>query len=353
MPDQGNKSLYRSLHAPAVRQALEQSQAWIKWAYPRYSRYFANGSDISPERVQPVLVEVTKAWQHDLFRIARLTWSLPFTKGYGRRLRFLIMDASNQKLIGVLGLQSPPLDFPARDRLFIYPLGRKVEMVNQTMDIYTLGAVQPYSRLLGGKLVALAAACDEVRRAYRRKYSARLTELEKRMLPPHLVALTTTSAFGKSSLYNRLIYRGRPIAYSIGYTEGYGGFHLATLYPALREFLEKQGISTRGGFGVGPRIVWQTYVRASEHLGISRDLLKHGIRREVFLFPLVSNLTEYMGGHTRRPQYFHLSFAEIAQWWRERWLLPRAQRVDGWHNWDNREIEHMLILTRANHDNRL
>src|SRR5262249_37203992 len=157
---------------------------------------------------------LTEQWHSDLFRLARLTWSLPFSRGYGRRLRFLVLDEANEKLIGVIGLQSPPLDFAARDRRFKYPNGKKIEFVNQTMDIYTLGAVPPYNRLLGGKLIALAAASNEVQESYKRKYNGRVTEMENNILPSHLVALTTTSAFGKSSIYNRLKYKDRLIAQS-------------------------------------------------------------------------------------------------------------------------------------------
>lgn len=341
-----SKAVYRSLHAPAVKIELARRQNSIRRKYPRYAKYFANGDEVRPSLIRPVLLEVKEPWQADLFWLARLTWSLPFTKGYGRRLRFIIIDASNEKLIGILGLQSPPLDFSVRDRLFNYPAGHKVELVNQTMDIYSLGAVPPYSRLLGGKLVALAAAADEVRKAYEQKYKGRTTEIEERILPARLVALTTTSAFGQSSLYNRLVYRGRLIAQPIGYTEGYGSFHLAPLYSLFREFLEQKGISTRGGFGVGPRIVWQTYVRALEQLDLSGDLLKHGLKREAFLFPLASNLKDYMEGRAGRPLYYHQSFKDLAEWWRERWLLPRAERVDGWQRWNRSEIEQTLIMAK-------
>jgi hypothetical protein len=341
-----SKAAYRALHEPAVQIELKKSQNWVRYKYPKFAHYFANGQEIEPLTIQPALIEVTESWHADLFRLARLTWSLPFTKGYGRRLRFIVIDTSNEKLIGILGLQSPPLDFPARDQLFAYPESRKIELVNQTMDIYTLGAVPPYGRLLGGKLMALAATSDEVCHAYKRKYKGRTTELNKHQLPARLVALTTTSAFGRSSLYNRLTYKGRLIAQQIGYTEGYGSFHLARLYPLLREFLEQQGISTRGGFGVGPRIVWQTHVRALERLGFSSELLKHGVKREAFLFPLASNLKNYMEGRSSRPIYYHQSFSDVASWWRERWLLARAERVDGWHAWDKTEIERMLIIKK-------
>jgi len=344
-PPDADKDGLRQLHEPARQMELATRQDWLRRYLPGYLPFFANGLEVIPEQIQPTLVEVTTESQHNLFRIARLLWSIPFSKGYGRRLRFLVMDETNGKLIGLLALQSPPLSFPARDRLFQYPPGRKTELVNQTMDIQTLGAVPPYDRLLGGKLVALAAVSNEVRAAYQRKYSGRKTEMEGRILPAHLVALTTTSAFGRSSLYNRLRYNGAVIAESLGYTDGYGSFHLMELYPLFREFLESQGISTRGGFGTGPRRKWQTMVRALERLGFSRDLLRHGVKREAFLFPLVDNLKDYMEGWAAVPAYRDLPFADLATYWRERWLLPRAERVDGWQRWQSKEI--VLLLTAA------
>lgn len=339
----GKESL-RRVHRPALQLEIANRQDWLRQYLPKYLTFFADGDEIIPERIDPVLVEVTKQQHHDLFRIARLLWSIPFSKGYGRRSRFLIIDKANDKLIGLLALQSPPLSFPARDRLFCYPPSKKTEMVNQTMDIQTLGAVPPYNRLLGGKLVALAAASNEVRQAYWHKYLGRVTEIEQRILKPHLVALTTTSAFGRSSLYNRLSYKGILIAKSIGYTEGYGAFHLAELYPLFRGFLENQGISTRGGFGSGPRRKWQIIVKALRRLGLSDQLLYHGVKREVFLFRLVDNLEAYMEGRDTEPIYRNLPFSELVAWWRERWLLPRAGRVDGWRAWRKEEIKNILLM---------
>lgn len=343
-PSVSGKEGLRKLHRPASYLEITARHDWLRRYLPQYLRFFADGNEIIPERISPVLVEVTSKSEHNLFRIARLLWSLPFSKGYGRRLRFLVIDSSNEKLIGLLALQSPPLSFPARDRLFHYPPGRKTELVNQTMDIQTLGSVPPYSRLLGGKLIALAAASNEIRLAYQRKYAGRKTEMEGRTLPPHLVALTTTSAFGRSSLYNRLRYRNLIIAESLGYTEGYGIFHLMELYPLFREFLESQGISTRGGFGTGPRRKWQIMVRALERLGLSAEFLRHSVKREVFLFRLVDNLETYMNGSDAEPVYRDLPFADLVDWWRERWLLPRAKRVDGWRSWRKEEIQKLLLL---------
>jgi len=336
--DCDEKDAQRRLHAPAREAALQAGASWIERAWAKLGQHFADGGEVNPRQISPRLVEVETDRQRDLFRLARYTWSMPYTKGYGRRVQFLLMDESNDRLMGVLGLQSPPLSFPARDRLFNYPPGLKPTLVNQTMDAYTLGAVPPYNRLLGSKLVALVAASDEVRAAYRRKYAGRSTEMTGQPISEHLVALTTTSSYGRSSLFNRLRYKEILIARGIGYTEGYGAFHLDRLYPRFREYLAAQGIDTRGGFGSGPRIKWQTMMRALVRLGLGRNLLRHGVKREVFLFSLIRNLEDYMEGRDRIPQYRDLSFAELAGFWRERWLLPRAQRVTDWQEWTREQV---------------
>jgi hypothetical protein len=346
-----SKEDVKRLHRPAREEFLSKNLEWIRRNFGRYGDYFANGEEIIPHKINPVLVQVQEDWHSDLFRLARFYWSIPYSHGFGRRLRFLIFDSSNGKLIGIFGLQSPPITFPVRDRLFEYPLGQKEILVNQTMDIFTLGALPPYNRLLGGKMVAMAVCANEVRKAYRSIYTGRITEMEKRVLPAHLVALTTTSAFGRSSIYNRLKYKGELLAESLGFTNGYGNFHLQRLYPLFKEYLESVGVDTKGGYGTGPKRSWQLMRLALDRLGISADLLKHGVQREAFLFRLVDNLEEYMSGKNKSPTYKNLPFADLATYWRERYLLPRSERVDGWHWWDKQEIlKDITTLTETEYD---
>ena len=343
LPMEDTKEFRRRLHAPAREILLADANKWLNYAWSKYNNYFAEGYEVEPKFVKPRLVEVISNFHRELFRLARYTWSLPYTKGYGRRLQYLVMDERNNKLIGILGLQSPPLSFPARDRLFAYPEGKKTEMVNQTMDIYTLGAIPPYSGLLGGKLIALAAASNEVRDAYKSKYNDRLTEMEERKIPANLVALTTTSAYGRSSIYNRLRYSDIVEFRSLGYTEGYGAFHLERLYLKFRQFLEDQDISTRGGFGKGPRIKWQTMVRTLERIGFDSELLHHGIKREVFLTPLVHNLKNFIEGVDCNPKYIDVTFNTLADYWYKRWLIPRSERVNGWCSWKREDLRKTLF----------
>lgn len=349
-----SKEQIRSMHAAAREHHLADHEKWTRNAWRLRQHFFANGADINPAAISPRIVPVVNTEQRDLFRLARYTWSLPYSRGYGRRLRFLIVDAGHDNAVmAVLGLQSPPLDFPLRDKEITYPPGRKVEMVNQTMDIYTLGAVPPYNYLLAGKLAVYAAASREVREAYEERYSGVATEIEDRILPPHLVLLTTTSAFGRSSLYNRIRYRGREVAQRLGETTGYGNVRLNAvkeIYPQIKEFLVREGYEENMGFGKGgPKEAWRNITRVMQMLGIKGDnALHHGIRREAWAIPLAKNAWEYLSGNSQRPAYYQASFSSLAMRWRNRWMLPRSKRecVLDWRNWQREQI--LEIITPSN-----
>ena len=78
--------------------------------------YFASGSEVIPEDIKPDL-ELVKGGTDfsDLFRLASLTWGVPVSNGYGRRLRFLVFDKNNDKLMGLIGLADPVFNLGARD----------------------------------------------------------------------------------------------------------------------------------------------------------------------------------------------------------------------------------------------
>ena len=68
----------------------------------------ADGVEVDPAAIQPHLVQVKSGTpESDLFRFATLQWSIPVSQGYGRRLRFLVKDRANGKLIGLFALGDP------------------------------------------------------------------------------------------------------------------------------------------------------------------------------------------------------------------------------------------------------
>lgn len=330
VPD--SKDAYRAVHSLARQHEIDKRSHRIEKAWQRHQEKFAHPSEIDPAQIDPSLdiIERGDSRKNELWRLARFYWSLPYSGGYGRRIRFLIWDAHVEKLLGIGGLQSPPLDFRPRDELLEYPEGEKPFFVNQTMDAFTVGAVPPYSTLLGGKLAAMALGATELREEYSRRYEGKETEMKGRVLPANLVAVTTTSAFGKSAMYDRVRdSKGETIVRSIGMMEEtHGSYHFNGIYPKLKEFVKTQeGIDQEHGFGTGPRIRWQVIRKALRLANLSRDLLKHNVPREAFLVPHIHNLRSYVETG-EGPDWISRNFEDLAAHWKQRWCLPRFQRFE-------------------------
>ncbi len=102
--------------------------------------------------------------ESELFRYACLLWSVPVSQGFGRRVRFLVRDKQNGKLVGIFALGDPVFNLRCRDGFIGWSSGDREKRLYNVMDIFILGAVPPYNSLLCGKLIALLAASNEVRR---------------------------------------------------------------------------------------------------------------------------------------------------------------------------------------------
>ncbi|ADQ06075.1 conserved hypothetical protein [Caldicellulosiruptor hydrothermalis 108] len=306
--------------------------------------FFADGWEVEPEKIDPVLIPVENDAQNSIFKTARFTWSLPYTEGYGRRLKFLVFDNFNGKLIGILGLQSPVLGLKARNEYLGLSKGpEKLKVLNRTMDIYTLGALPPYNFLLGGKLMVLAAVSNEIREVYRKKYEGKTTEIEGNNIDGDLVMLTTTSAYGRSSIYNRVKYKDNLICIPVGYTEGQGTLFLTgSLCEKAREYLQSKGVKVKSGYGNGPNYKFRLAKALARQLkleGIEVELVTHGVQREVYVFPLIKNLQEYVKApDTTEPEYFDYPFSDLASYWKERYCLPRSKRDTEWKAWRKEQV---------------
>ena len=303
------------------------------------------------------MIPVRAKHQWNIFKTARFTWSLPYTYGYGRRLCFLIIDNSNNKLMGILGCQSPTLGLSLRNQWLGLKGKDKVYKLNETMDIYTLGAVPPYSMLLGGKLVAMCAVSNEVRNFYKEKYSNKRTEMEDNLISPDLVLLATTSAYGRSSLYNRVKYKNTPLCFSLGYTKGIGTFkYTDEICNLMKEYLLLYGIEVKAGYGNGPnykfRLINTAFHKMNEEIDLKKHLkvdsidtlVQHDVQREVFLFPLASNVKEYFKGYDNEIKYYDYEFKELADYWKHRYLKKRAASNTSWKKWNKTEIKKSLLI---------
>ncbi|MCS7161456.1 MAG: DUF4338 domain-containing protein, partial [Gemmatales bacterium] len=225
-PRQLSKDQLRRLHRLAVHHRIERAKPRLAPYEDVLLQRIASGSEVEITKLAPRLIEVHPDSEDELlFRYVSLHWSIPTSSGYGRRLRFLVEDASNGKLIGLFGLCDPVFSVAARDTWIGWDKTTRKVRLRNVMEAFILGAVPPYSMLLCGKLVAMLCGSDEVRRVFRRKYGRGTSLITGASADGRLALITTTSALGRSSLYNRLRYRDRLMMQSVGYTSGWGEFH--------------------------------------------------------------------------------------------------------------------------------
>jgi len=328
-PPLDNKSKIRALHTPAVEHKLDISKKYLAKHENQLLKNIANGKEISPLKIQPKIIEVKPNTMYELlFRYVSLHWSIPVSSGYGRRLRFVVLDEQNSKLIGIFGLGDPVYNLSARDQWIGWTKTQKKKKLQNVMDAFVLGAVPPYSMLLCGKMVAMCLTSNEVRKGFYKKYGLKKSLIKRRKLDSRLALITTLSALGKSSIYNRIKYNKQLLYRSVGFTQGSGEFHFSNgLYDIISEYANKycKPTAKQEEWGTGFRNRREIVRKTLSHLGLSCDWLYHGIKREIFVIPLAKNTRQFLQGKHKKLLWNNHSTEQITDFFLERWLLPRAK----------------------------
>lgn len=356
LPPALDKDTYRRIHGHQRLAKLVGHKEWIADKLPTLRRYFASGREVDVPAIRPRL-ELTAAdtWQADLFRLAGLSWQIPISEGYGRRLRFLIWDDNNEKLIGLLALGDAVFNLRARDQYIGWDHKRREQALVHLMDAYVLGAIPPYNAILGGKLVASLVRTQEVVSAFNNKYRDAVGVISKLKKNPRLAAVTTSSALGRSSVYNRVKLGGRLLLEPIGFTSGWGHFHISdALFEELRNYLKHVGDPYASAFRYGNGPNWRIRMirRALNLLGMDPDLIRHGFAREVFFCAVADNAIRFLCGENKRARFVDLPSVEaVSKLALERWAIPRAQRDPQYRGW-NAEM-FLSSLTADNAQQRL
>jgi Domain of unknown function (DUF4338) len=358
VPD--DKDALRRLHEHAVAERRAAASKALWRSEGEFLARLADPDHLRVERIRPrlVLIENRRGPDGLLWRWASLHWSIPVSAGYGRRLRFLVLDAAHHDaLIGVIGLGDPVFALGCRDRWIGWSPDDRRERLACILDAYVLGAMPPYSGLLGGKLVALLATSRIVRDVFARRYGNRTTLISQRDPKARLALITTSSALGRSSIYNRVTRRDKLRAWEpVGFTAGTGDFHLSgSLYRELADYASSVvsgGQTHRHERWTGDsfRNRREVLQRALEALDLpSRQLRVHGVQRQVFVAPFACNAREFLCGSERRLDWQCLSTRELASHWRERWAIPRVERTgmpefdaESWRLWPLRDYINLV-----------
>lgn len=321
-----NRETKREAHAVAKAERLSKSEELITKNISFIKKHLIDGKKLDINKIDPKVIEVKEGTKYEtLFRWWNLVWwSLPYEHAYGRQIRLIVWDKYHNAPVGLIGLQSPILSWSVRDEYLGIDIQDRDYWVNQSMSAQRLGALPPYNYVLGGKLVALLMTASAVRKKFEKKYAGQKTVLKRRELPSRLLFITTTGAYGKSSVYNRLKFKDEFVSKFIGYTKGSGSFHIPNaLFEDFVKYLEKRNYDVRRGYGSGPSRKLRLISQAMDCLGIANGV-NHGIQRAVYLFPLATNLADVIKNN-KCPIWINRKIGEMTDYWKERWSLPRVK----------------------------
>jgi hypothetical protein len=274
-----------------------------------YYEYLAKPEEIDPSKIQPKLVVVSSKKERRLFRYLTYYWSFPVSEGVGRRLKILVMDEQNGKIIGIIGLKDPVIGLRIRDEHIGWNVKIKNEYLIHVFDAHILGALPPYNTIFGGKLIASLLQSRELHDIVSKKYKFR------HGFP--VVMYTTTTVYGRSLMLTdtNWIY--------LGDTKGYSTFHLD--YQKLRELLRGDGGAKKYKFDDGPNYPLRLARLASKRLGI--DITNVGAKRGFYILPLTSNYKAVLNGKEYPLFDLIMSSHTITDYVKEKMIIPRAKRV--------------------------
>lgn len=328
-----SKDVYKNVQRLSTTEKMKKHKKFIEDNFNIVKKYTINGSELDPEKISLELRLVSsQSLEEKIFKWWNFTWwSVPYERAYGRQMRWVLWDKYHNAPFGLVGLHSPGLSLSARDNYLGVNRDDKDWWINQSMSAQRVGALPPYNELIGGKMVALTLSSKEIRQAYKTKYNKKKSIIKQRILPARLLFITTTGAFGKSSIYNRLKFGDIEVAKLIGYTKGSGTFHINDeLYEKLILLLQENGMDTNKGFGNGPSRKRQLISKAFDLLGI-KDFQYHGIKRSIYLFSHCSNIHEVIQNNDE-PNWYEWSFEKLFNFWKSRWCIPRSKRINRWKN---------------------
>ena len=306
-----DKDTIRDLHRIQREDLIQSNTDFIFKQSNHLLKHFASGIEVVPEAIKPKLERVfAGTWQSELFRFATLTWSVPVSRGYGRRLRFLVWDSSNNKIIGLIALGDPVFNLSVRDKHIGWNLEERTSRLVNIMDAYVLGALPPYNFLLGGKMIACLVRSKEIYDEFFQTYGNRIGVISKKNKQARLLAVTTSSSMGRSSVYNRLKLNNIQYFKSIGYTQGWGHFHIPDhLFFEMREYLRRIDHQFADFYKFGQGSNWRlNATRIALHaLGLRMNILRHGINREVFYCNFANNARTILRTGRRKTRKRHNS----------------------------------------------
>jgi len=263
--------------------------------------------------------------------IRTFTSTMKNNSNIGRNLNFIVRDKVTKKYLGVICISSDFLDLTPRDNYIGWPRDLKTEgkMINHTAIGSTIVPLQPLGyNYAGGKLLALMVISDTVQKIWKQMYG------------DTLVALTTTSLYGKTkqgglSQYDNLKYWKK-----MDFTSGSVAFEpLQETRNMIRDWLKENHTRRYFEWYIAKKPSGQPHKRdhknrslqfAYSKLNIPKELIRSEHARGIYFSPLYDNTNDFLCGKIKEEELvksFDTSVEHLTSIWKNEYAKPRIKQL--------------------------
>jgi len=252
--------------------------------------------------------ELKDIWNYYRRTVSSLK-KLKNSKLIGRQIYILVKDNNTNKYLGIMSLSSSVQSCEDRENYIGWSNSEKFKKLNNIINLSTCVPLQPFGfNCNGGKLLASLAFSKELIVFYKDKYD------------DDLLAIETTSLYGKSIQYDRL-----KCLKMIGYTKGNSVKDISTdIVKLCSNYLK-----TNYGLEYPSKKKFIIIQNAFDKLEISKDEFLKSNKKGIYFGYTCYDSKDYLNNTTNIiPDTFNKKYKlstskEIFNWWLERWCIKR------------------------------
>ncbi len=270
------------------------------------------------ERLEPIIEFV----EDDLteFNILRVkSTTMEWSTGPGRLIRSIVRNKSDGRYIGILTFASDFRSLKPRDDFIGWRESEKRKKLRNLAVVSTCHATQPLGfNFLGGKLIASLATTSQIREKWKERYD------------DTLVGLTTTSLFGKFSMYDRIPY-WKPL----GETSGQVFIKPDDEYYEFWSSWVKKKYPDEHKDAISRSSPKQNVIRlVLKYLGISQKDYMTNHKRGIYFSDFYENGREFLCGEIKKSKLvfsekFNGDVGGIVDWWKPKAIKRYQSLVKG------------------------
>ena len=278
-------------------------------------------SSIDWYNIKPALVPVENDTELFMWQYARnVVSSMPANNMVGRQLRFYLVDEYSGRWLGITCLSSAMNVIAPRRAHVEWDVETKFKRLQYVGNISVCVPIQPFGSLIGGKLMMMTYAANELREYWERAYG------------DTMLAVETTSLYGKSSQYNRV----KEFKY-LGLTGGMGVAHIpAEIWSAINQYLQFHPELNKSGSAHR----WRVLPALARKFNIDvKRMNYHNQRRGFYWCETASNSLELLRdaeSDVSTAEFYDRPLKQIVAFWKHRWYYPRLEkRFSMTEEWDD------------------